>query len=262
MATTEHRRTQERYDQFANRVEFPMALLALFWLPVLIYPLLRPLSGPANTVVNVINVAIWLCYVAEYVVKLNLAPDRRAYVRHHVLNLALVVLPVFRPLQSVRLLRLLALGRIALVFSSALRRVGTLVRYHGLHLALLAVALCTVVGGGLIYLAERHVPHTTFTTISGSMWWSLDTIINANSGALQPNSAWGRTLEAALTIVRIAFVAILGGVVASYLIEGQSEKETAQILEELATIKAAVARLAETAPVERGEAQSEPSNLG
>lgn len=97
-------RNQDAYDRFASVVDGPLLILALVWLPVLIWPLV---AHPGPTVGDALNAVdlVWAAFVIEYIVKLYLAPARGRFVRHHLLDLAIIVLPFLRPLRAARLLR-------------------------------------------------------------------------------------------------------------------------------------------------------------
>lgn len=58
---------------------------------------------------NAIDYTVWAVFVVEYLVKLYLAPSRRRFVRTHLLDLVVIVIPFLRPLRVVRVLRLLRL---------------------------------------------------------------------------------------------------------------------------------------------------------
>ncbi|HZC61791.1 MAG TPA: hypothetical protein VE464_09140 [Streptosporangiaceae bacterium] len=79
-------RSQEAYDRFSAATNLPLTLLA--------------------------------------VIRLYLSPSRTRFITHHLVDLAVVVLPVLRPLRAVRLLRLFNLSRAAVVLVNALTGSG------------------------------------------------------------------------------------------------------------------------------------------
>ncbi len=60
------------------------------------------LHGVLGRIADIITWVIWGAFVIDYVVSLILAKPRRHWFLHHLLDLAIVVLPVFRPLRLLR----------------------------------------------------------------------------------------------------------------------------------------------------------------
>jgi hypothetical protein len=103
-----------RAERLQRRLERPMLIAASLVIPAL--SLERAGVGPTwMAMATVLNWASWLAFVAELVATLALVPDRRRYLLHNPINVAIVVLtPPFLPalFQSLRALRLLRLARL------------------------------------------------------------------------------------------------------------------------------------------------------
>ena len=97
-------------------------VLAVAWLPVLVIPLITTLHGVAAAAFEAADYFVWAAFAIEYLAKVWLAVDRWRFIRHHVLDLAVVAVPILRPLRLARLLRFVRLGRVALVLGGGLRR--------------------------------------------------------------------------------------------------------------------------------------------
>jgi hypothetical protein len=68
-------------------------------------------GDPWRTLAGIVNWVIWIVFAAELAAMLVVVPDRRAWLRRHPLEVAIVVLtPPFLPasLQAARVLRLLS----------------------------------------------------------------------------------------------------------------------------------------------------------
>jgi hypothetical protein len=89
-------RSQEAYDRFSAATDLPLTLLAVQWLPVLVLPLVMSLPASVVRTFDLIDLVIWLLYAAEYLVRLYLSRSRSHFVTHHLVDLAVVVLPVLR----------------------------------------------------------------------------------------------------------------------------------------------------------------------
>lgn len=104
-------RSQEAYDRFSPATNLPLTLLAVLWLATLVLPLVMNLPAGVMRTFDLIDLVIWLLYGAEYLVRLYLSPSRTRFITHHLIDLAVVVLPALRPLRALRLLRLFNLSR-------------------------------------------------------------------------------------------------------------------------------------------------------
>lgn len=103
-------RSQDAYDRFAALVEVPMTVLALLWLAILVVPAVTHVPAAAADALDSTDYVVWAAFVVEYLVKLYLAPSRWRFVRGHIVDLLVIVIPVFRPLRVLRLLRLARAG--------------------------------------------------------------------------------------------------------------------------------------------------------
>jgi voltage-gated potassium channel len=97
-------------EKWERRSEVPLILLALAFLVAYAWPVLDPRLDPsARTVLDALSWTVWGAFALDLLIRLVLADNRRAYALRHWYDVALVALPLLRPL---RLLRLLALVRI------------------------------------------------------------------------------------------------------------------------------------------------------
>src|ERR1035437_3553813 len=113
-------RSQDAYDRFSAIVELPLTVLALLWLPVLVIPFVVTLPADVNATFAAVDYTVWAAFVIEYLTKLWLAPARRTFVTHHLVDLAVIALPM---------LRILNLPRVGIVLANALRRAKELLTH-------------------------------------------------------------------------------------------------------------------------------------
>jgi hypothetical protein len=87
----------ERAARMAKRFEIPVVVAALLVIPVIVIEESEP-GAPSSTVAAVANWLIWLVFAAELVAMLAVVPSRKAWLRRHPLEVAVVVLtPPFAP---------------------------------------------------------------------------------------------------------------------------------------------------------------------
>jgi voltage-gated potassium channel len=215
-----------------------MVVLALLWLPVLVVPLVTELHGSVAVAFAAADYFVWAAFLIEYAAKLALAVDRWHFFRHHLLDLAMVAVPVLRPLRLARLLRLLRLARVMIVLGSSLRRARAMLTQHGLYLVLLAVVAITFAAAGLELVFEQHSAGPTAVHGFGdALWWAAVTVTTVGYGDKVPMTGGGRWVATALMFTGIGLVGTLTATVASYFVEEQHSKEMAEVKAQLAEIR-------------------------
>ena len=210
--------------KWERRTATPLLIAALVFVGVLSYPVIEPQPTQIEErVVSWLNVGIWLLFAVDYGVRLTLATDRRAFIRQHIPDLLVVLLPALRPL---RLLRLLSVARLIAQRSRRLL-LGNLLR------------LVTGAGALLVYIAavgvlnfERPAKNANITTFGDALWWACTTITTVGYGDRFPVTWQGRGIAVVLMIVGIALLGILTAGIAAWFVQASSrEEEIAQDLE-------------------------------
>ena len=120
--TVRHGRGAAGYAAWERRAERPMLVLALLFLVVLVVPLVMDLPPAGRTAFTAADIVIWSVFAVDYGARLYLAPARWRFVRSHLLDLLVLIVPFLRPLRALRLLRLARLGVVAGVAQSRAQR--------------------------------------------------------------------------------------------------------------------------------------------
>jgi voltage-gated potassium channel len=233
-------RRNEGYATWARWTDWPLIVLAFVFLVVLIVPLAQPLSSGVAAAFAAANVVIWIIFTADYLIRLWLAPDRREYVRTHIIDLMVVAVPFLRGL---RLLRV-----VAIVVAAARRAGGLAVR----QVTLYAVGIATVVisvSAVVVLDAERAAPDATIETLGDALWWAVTTVTTVGYGDLYPTTATGRVTAGLLMVTGIALVGVVTAAVAAWfvgLVQGGSatdEENTAQDEQTAVPVAELIARI-------------------
>jgi voltage-gated potassium channel len=205
-----------------RRTEWPLTVIALAFLGAYAWPILDPSIGHgARRVCNVVTVASFAAFVIDYLVRLALASRRWHFVTHHVFDLAVIALPLLRPLRALRLLAALRI----LSRSTAGGFRGRVVAYvGGGALLILFVAALAVLD------AERGSKEANITDFGDSVWWAMTTMTTVGYGDRFPTTGEGRLIGAALMLGGIALLGVVTATIASWVIERVQGVEEAEAL--------------------------------
>jgi voltage-gated potassium channel len=132
--------SQEALDRFERQTAWPMMFLALAIIPLLVLPLIFDLPSGVETTFYALDSFIWMAFVLEYGIRLYLAPRKRYFISHNIIDLLFVLIPFLRPLRVVRSARAFALLRATrgvVILLRAVDAVKDLLKRHKLGYTLL-----------------------------------------------------------------------------------------------------------------------------
>lgn len=205
----------ERLARWENAAEWPLTVTALVFLVAYATPIAAPgAPGWVSEACELVVTIAWVVFAADYFIRLALAPTKREFVKRNLIDLAVVALPLLRPLRLVRLLALL----------SILNRTGTReLRGRVVVYTAGATVLLITVGALAITDAERSEPGANITTLGDGFWWAMSTITTVGYGDRYPVTVTGRFVAAALMIGGIALLGVVTATIASWLVQRVSE---------------------------------------
>lgn len=148
--------------------------------------------------------------------RLRLASHRVEFVRHNLIDLAVVVLPLLRPLRLLRLVTLLAVLN---------RKAGGSLRGR-VSVYVAGAALMVILVASLAELqAERGAPGALIRTFGDALWWAATTVTTVGYGDVYPVTTQGRWVAVGLMLAGIALIGVVTATFASRLIEQVAEIE-------------------------------------
>jgi voltage-gated potassium channel len=140
------------------------------------------------------------------------------------LALASVIAPPVRVFFSIRLIR-------------SLFRRGNLGRF------LLAATVMVLNGVIIVYLVERHAPHSNIHTIGDALWWSAVTVTTVGYGDFYPVTTEGRITACLLMGTGLLTLAVVTAQVASGFVAQEPSKAAPVALGEEAQREVTLAEL-------------------
>ncbi len=216
-----------------NRVEWPLAILALLVVPVLI--LEDRTTDPAiRWVCSFINWFVWLAFVAEFGLKLSVAKRWRSVLRASWGNLLIILLsPPFlvpdalqtlRSVRALRLLRLLKLVRGGAVAIIGLRSARRAIGSHGFPYVMVLALSAIGLGAAAIYRVESE----TVRSPADALWWAVVTVTTVGYGDVSPVSGEGRLVALVLMCVGVVVISVFTATLSSFFVEEGADKEYAR----------------------------------
>jgi hypothetical protein len=127
-------------DDIERVTKYPMAFLGSAWLVIAIIVLTTDVNSSASTALVGTLFVLWAILLAEYVIRLVVAPDSRGYLRRRWIEPATVVVP---PLQG---WHFVGIEKIGLLIHEGALRVETILKHHSLFRVLIAAAATLVLG--------------------------------------------------------------------------------------------------------------------
>ena len=208
-----HRRDAAAYAQARSLLRRPMTVLALVFTFALVLELSQDLPPWGTVTVTTINAVIWVAFALEYLWLLRLAPDRRRFVRTHLIDLLIVVLPMLRPLRALRVLRIVA------VAARSWHQVFSVLRHRGLGKIISSVAALMVVGGLITFALEPD----TFGTVGDAVWWVLVTSTTVGYGDFAPVGTPARLVAVLVMVLGIGLVGVITANIVDFMMTIDAE---------------------------------------
>lgn len=208
-------RGAEGFARWTARSEKPLLAAAGLFLLLLVVQAVTP-DRPtwATLLLRGGEGLVWLAFAVDYAVRYRLAPDRRHYVRHHLIDLLALVAPFLRPL---RLLSLIG------IFGTSARRAGDDVR-NGLAFIAGLATLLVVSSAALVVEAEREAEGANITDFADALWWATVTITTVGYGDRFPVTQEGRAVAGLLMVVGIALLGLITAAVATWFVKHSAQQ--------------------------------------
>lgn len=206
---------QERWDR---RTESPLAVLSLVYLAgYAVQVLALDLPTAWRDLFLAVTLGAWAVFAVDYAVRLRLSglgPLR--FVRHHLLDTVVLVLPLLRPLRVVNFYDRIQRRR----DKPRLTLYARVMVYAGLTVTLLGFA-----GSLAVYQQERGAPGATIQTFGDAVWWACATLATVGYGDMTPVTPLGRVVAVGMMACGLALLGAVTGSFSSWLIQTFSRED-------------------------------------
>ena len=231
--------TGARLRTWERATEWPLTGAAVVFLAAYAWEVLANAQGGAKDAAELVIDAVWVLFGVDYLVRLALASSRSRWFLHHLPDLAVIALPILRPLRLLRLVTLV--GIMQRSAGTALRGRITLYTAGSAALLIFTSALAALD-------AERHEPGSSIQSFGQALWWALTTITTVGYGDTFPASTQGRFIAALLMIGGVALAGVVTATLASWivsLVEEENAEQEAATQAQVATLQQQVSELSE-----------------
>ncbi|MBX3468497.1 MAG: ion transporter [Planctomycetes bacterium] len=221
-----------------------MLVLGLAWVALIAFELGRGL-GPAELLLFRV---IWGLFIAEFLLRLLLAPRRIDYLRRQWLTGLSLVIPairigraffLLRALRSVRVTRAVRLAQIVTATNRGTRALGRTMQRRGLKYVLTATALVTLLGAAGMLAFEGEAADGAFHTYGEALWYTA-MLITTIASERWPQTVAGRLLSFLLSVYAMAILGYIAAALASHFVGHDAEDAERKELVELGAQVAAL----------------------
>ena len=221
VAQLARRQPEERergIELLAARLDTPMSVLGLLFLLVVLGQNVAGSPG-VQRAFQVAGWVLWVLFVAEFLLRLWLAPSRLRFLRRNWWQVAFLLLPMLRFLRGLALLRLVRAGRVLRVVraggvvSSAVRSSRSAGRILGSRLGWVAALSAIVV------LASSQLLYTLgyYEVYADALYAAALATIAGESLGL--DGGFARVLDVAVLTYSVGVFAALAGTVGAYFFD-------------------------------------------
>ncbi|MEN2738171.1 ion channel [Microbacterium sp. X-17] len=204
-----------RVARWDKAMEWPLTVAAVIFLVAYSYEILADPEGVWATATRLATWVTWGLFCVDYVVRLTITEHRWRWFYRHLLDLAIVVLPILRPLRLMRFFTILAI----------IQR-GAGAKFRGrVTIYIVGATIITIFAGALaVYDAEHRVGN--ITSFGDALWWAFVTITTVGYGDFTPVTFAGRLVAVGLMLGGIALIGMVSATLASWIVERVSDETT------------------------------------
>jgi voltage-gated potassium channel len=221
-------RTRERTRRKVGEyLDLPASLAAVLIVMLVGLQLSGKVQPPWQNPSAVVLWLVWAVFIAEYVLKLALAPQKRAYLASHGRQLLEALVPVVAIVRLVGPVRnlLIALIHLVLPTSPAENPYIAALKKRRLGQLALVSAMVILIGATAEYFFEAGAPNASITSFGAAVWWSAATATTV-ANQLYPVTPGGEVVGFLIMVYAVCVFGYLASSLASVLVAGDAKRST------------------------------------
>lgn len=204
-----------RIAKWDKAAEWPLTIAAILFLIAYAIQIIARPDGVLSAACELILYATWTIFVADYITRLVITENRWRWFYRHLLDLAIVVLPMLRPLRLMRFLTVLALIG---------RNTGNMLRGRVVIYTVGATVLTVFIASLAALDAEAGTGD--IDTFPDAVWWAFVTITTVGYGDFYPVTLTGRITAVGLMVGGLALIGVVTATLASWIVERVADQNT------------------------------------
>ncbi|WP_334151137.1 potassium channel family protein [Microbacterium sp.] len=232
---------REKLARWSERMEWPLTAAALLFLAAYATQIIAKPTGAVDAIAETVIWVTWAVFLVDYLVRFTITEHRWRWFYRHLLDLAIVALPMLRPLRLMRFLTVIALVQ---------RGAGSILRGRVVVYTVGAALLVLLISALAVLDAEQR--QGTIDTFGEALWWAFVTMTTVGYGDFYPVTFMGRCVAAGLMVGGIALIGAVTATLASWIVEKVADQtiktehatvnQVEQLRSELAEVKALLMR--------------------
>jgi voltage-gated potassium channel len=227
--------------------QFFILILSVYVLCALFVQTVFVLPVQVDLLIERIDFAICLIFIADFFARLYKAPAKMAFLKWGWIDLVSSI-PMFDFLRWGRLVRIVRILRILRAFRSTKVLLNYFFnnRAKGTFATVTMISLVMVIFSSIAILNLENTPESNIKTPSDALWWSFATITTVGYGDRFPVTHEGRLIAALLMTTGVGLFGTFTAYVASLFMEAEYRREESDIqtlIQEVRLLKAHVEEL-------------------
>ncbi|PYT02023.1 MAG: potassium channel protein [Acidobacteria bacterium] len=220
-------------QQLETWLETPLLILGFIWLTLLVIEL----SGNLSPTLELVGTVIWIIFIADFVIKLTLAPDKTDYIRSNWLTALSLLVPalrvfrifrVFRILRAARAVRGVRLLKIVTSLNRGMKALGRSFGRRGFGYVV-TLTIIVIFAGAAGMLTFENEAGGGMRSYGDALWWTAMMITTIGSDYF-PRSAEGRILCFMLALYGFAVFGYVTATLATFFVGRDAASEESEMI--------------------------------
>lgn len=218
-----------RLQSWQNKTDGLLVLIAIGSLPLLLLETISDrLPDGDRYFISIVNLAVFIAFAIDYVVKLVLTDSKPNYIRTQWVSLLIVIsqllallpaLGVFGLLRGVRAIRVLSVIARVIGIGAATKSSGKEFLKKRAASVAFGIAGLTLISSAVAFtIAEDVGDGRRIHSFFDALWWSATTITTVGYGDIYPVTTAGRIIAVFTMVVGISTLAVVTARIAKFLI--------------------------------------------